>query len=158
MLSGALVSIPQAGGAPAIIAFQYNPATLTRGLQPQMAGGEEGDRSQAVRFTSAPVQTIGVEVEIDAADALERNDPIAVQYGISPLALLELLIYPASSDVAQREALLAAGTIEVAPLAAAHPCLSGGPQRVGAGAHRSATRSPRRPSTARSTRSAPAFR
>ncbi len=128
-LRGALVSIPQTGGSPTVISFQYNPATLSRGLQPQMVGGEENDRSQAVRFTGAPVQTIQVEVEIDATDGLERNDPIALQYGIAPqLAALELLIYPLSSDVLQQQALLATGTIEVAPLTAPRTLFVWGPR------------------------------
>lgn len=129
-LRGALVSIPQTGGSPTVIAFQYNPATLTRGLQPQTSGGEEGDRSMEVRFTGAPIQTIEVEVEIDGTDGLERENPVTVQYGIAPqLAALELLVYPASADVLRRDALLASGTIEVALLPAPRTLLVWGPQR-----------------------------
>lgn len=130
-LRGALVSVPQAGGSPQVIAFQYNPATLARGLQPQISGGEEGDRSMQVRFTGAPIQTIEVDVEIDATDSLEREDPVAVQFGIAPqLAALELLVYPTSTDILQRDALLASGTIEVALLPAPRTLFVWGPQRV----------------------------
>lgn len=67
----------------------------------------------------APVEVINVDVEIDATDQLEQGDTTAVSMGIHPqLAALELLVYPKSRDITQREALLARGTIEVAPLAA----------------------------------------
>ena len=66
ILRGALVSIDPSVPSPSVIAFYYNPATLKRTLQPQVVGGEEGDRSEAVRFTGAPVENIEVEVELDA--------------------------------------------------------------------------------------------
>ena len=67
-LQGAIVASGGQLPKPQVIAFQYNPATLRRSLQPELVGGEEGDRSQAVRFKGAPVQTIEVEIEIDAAE------------------------------------------------------------------------------------------
>src|SRR4051812_2266223 len=48
-----------------IIALQYNPDTLTRTLQPQ-AVKESGDRSEALRLTGPPVETIKLDAEIDA--------------------------------------------------------------------------------------------
>lgn len=118
-LKGALVSIDAMTSLPQVIAFSYNPETLKRTLHPDIVGGEEGDRSEAVRYKGAPTETMEVEVEVDATDLLEKGDPVALASGIYPqLATLELLIYPRSSDVSQRQTLLAAGTLEIAPMAA----------------------------------------
>lgn len=119
ILRGALVSIDQNKPTPTVIPFYYNPAMLKRTMQPQMVGGEQGDRSEAVRFTGAPVETIEVEVELDATDALEKDNPTAVSLGLYPqLAALELLMYPQSAQIVQMDALLAQGTMEVVPLTA----------------------------------------
>jgi hypothetical protein len=128
---GALVTIASGAAMPTVIAFQYNPSTLRRRLQPQMAGAEEGDRSTAVRFMGAPVQMIEVEVEIDATDGLEQNDPTTIQYGIQPqLAALELLAYPTVADIQSRQQLLNGGTIEIAPLTAPETLFVWGARRV----------------------------
>lgn len=119
VLKGALVSLDPFTSQPSVIAFTYNPETLKRGLQASMVGGEEGDRSQSVRYKGAPTETVDVEVEIDATDLLERGDPVATASGIYPqLAALELLVYPRSGDVSAQVTLLAQGTMEIAPLAA----------------------------------------
>src|SRR5437879_2234853 len=53
-----------------IIVLQYNPDTLTRTSQPQSMK-ESGDRSEALRLTTAPIETINLEPEIDATDQLQ---------------------------------------------------------------------------------------
>jgi hypothetical protein len=56
-----------------IIILQYNPDTLTRTLK--IKGAEEGgDRSEALRLTGPPVETIKLDAEIDATDQLENPD------------------------------------------------------------------------------------
>ena len=56
-----------------IIVLQYNPDTLTRTLK--IKGGDEGgDRSEALRLTGPPVETIKLDAEIDATDQLEISD------------------------------------------------------------------------------------
>jgi hypothetical protein len=101
------------------IVFQYNPETLKRSLEPQMAGAEGGERSQAVRYTGAPVETIDLEVTIDAVDQLEAGQGDAMQMGIHPqLAALETLMYPPSGQVTQNNRLLEQGSIEIAPYVA----------------------------------------
>lgn len=130
-LRGALVSLPNGGGRHRVIAFQYNPSSIRRSLEPQMVGGEENDRSRAVRYTSAPVQTIQLEIEFDATDALAEGDAVAESLGILPqLAALELLAYPNSSAVARREAKATEGVMEVAPLTAPQVLFIWGDQRV----------------------------
>ena len=103
-----------------VIVMQYNPDTLTRSLK--IKGAEEGgDRSEALRLTGPPVETIKLDAEIDAADQLEKPDqnPSTVQYGIAPqLAALETLIYPASATLQNNYALSQQGALEIMPMLA----------------------------------------
>jgi hypothetical protein len=130
-LKGALVSMNLIDPIPTVVLFQYNPHSLTRQLRPQLVGGEQGDRSQAVRYTSAPTQTISAEVEIDATDGLAAGDPQTVQNGIAPqLAALEQLTYPSLTQVGIDTALFAIGTIEIVPMTAPRILFVWGPNRV----------------------------
>lgn len=131
ILKGAIVAIDPNTRQPATVAFQYNPETVRRSLQPQTAGGEQGQRSLAVRFTGAPLETIDLEIQIDCVDPLESGDAAATANGIYPqLSLLELLAYPTSQQVIQNNALLATGTLEIAPLTAPLALFIWGPNRV----------------------------
>jgi hypothetical protein len=128
---GALASIEPTSRTPRIIPFQYNPATLKRSLKPMLAGGESGDRSQAVRIVNAPNEQISVEIEIDAADALEVGDETAKRHGIHPqLAALELLVFPTSSKVISNQRQIAEGVIEIAPMLAPRVLFIWGQGRV----------------------------
>jgi hypothetical protein len=119
LLKGAIVAIDPAGAGRSTIVFQYNPETLKRSLQPQMAGGEGGKSSLAVRYTGAPVETIDLEVAIDAVDQLEADQQDAAQTGIhSQLAALETLLYPHSDQVDQNGRLLDQGSLEIPPYVA----------------------------------------
>ena len=130
VLKGALVGIDPANPIPKVIVFQYNPDTLTRTLKPRAAGGD-GARSEALRLSGAPEETIKVDVEIDAADQLERADGVAVGLGLYPqLSALETLVYPHSAVVIANTALLAAGTIEVVPPTAPLTLFIWGVQRI----------------------------
>lgn len=131
ILKGAIVIISETNPLPQTIALQYNPETVTRSLQPQVEGGEQGARSQAVRYIGAPLETFALEVSLDAMDALEQGDSTAIQAGIYPqLAQLELLAYPGSQQIVQNDALLASGTLEIAPLVAPLTLFVWGPNRV----------------------------
>jgi hypothetical protein len=103
-----------------IVALQYNPDTLTRTLK--VKGAEEGgDRSEALRLTGPPVETIKLDAEIDAADQLEtpEQNPIVARYGIAPqLSALEVLVYPASATLERNYALSQQGTLEIMPMMA----------------------------------------
>jgi hypothetical protein len=126
-LQGALVAIDSLSPVPTVVVFQYNPHTLTRQLEARGADGGP----QATSYTGAPVETINVELELDAADALEVRDPTAVALGIHPqLAALERLVYPPSSRVIANIALAALGSIEVVPPQGPLILFIWGPKRV----------------------------
>jgi len=131
LLKGALVSFDLPSPTPSVIVFQYNPDTLTRTLQAQTAGGEGGERTSALRLKGAPVETISLELEIDATDQLEKADVLATGMGIHPqLAALEVLLYPQSSRVLANIALMEMGIIEVVPPPAAFTLFIYGPMRI----------------------------
>ncbi|MFN2167114.1 MAG: hypothetical protein ACK2U9_12735 [Anaerolineae bacterium] len=116
LLKGALVAVDLATGQRNAIIFQYNPETLSRSLQPQMAGGEQGQHTPVVRFTGAPIETLTLEVTIDATDQLESGDGQALSMGIHPqLNALEMLLYPQSEQVIQNNRVLGQGSIEIGP-------------------------------------------
>ncbi len=117
LLKGGIVLLdPTSGAVRRIVALQYNPDSISRTLQVQ-AIGESGDRSQALRLKGPPVETIKVEVEIDATDQLELADGTATQVGLYPqLAALETIIYPTSSQLESNNSLAQAGTLEIAPM------------------------------------------
>jgi hypothetical protein len=130
LLRGALVAVDTAVPVPRVIVFQYNPDTLTRTLA-QTGGAAGGERSEVLRLKGAPVETIRLDVEIDATDQLERRDEKARQLGIYPqLSALEMLLYPPSVTVIVNAALAAAGMIEIAAAEAPMTLLVWGPKRV----------------------------
>jgi hypothetical protein len=115
-----------------VIALQYNPVSLSRTLAAKGVGGEGGgNRSEALRLTGPPVETITLEAEIDATDQLETGDPDAVRLGILPqLAALETLVYPASAELRANNERASAGTLEIAPMQAPLTLFVWGQQRV----------------------------
>jgi hypothetical protein len=115
---GALIGLDPMNPVASVIVFQYNPHTLTRTILPRLGGGsaQDGGRAEALRLQGPPEETIRVEIELDAAEGLERGDATAAQMGIAPqLSALEMLVYPKSALVIANTVLLAAGTIEVIP-------------------------------------------
>lgn len=109
---------PETSAVERIISLQYNPETLSRTFQVQGAG-DGGDRSEALRLTGAPVETIKLEAIIDATDQLEfpGNNQNTVKEGIHPeLAALETIIFPKSSDIQENDRLSASGSIEIIPM------------------------------------------
>jgi len=132
---GALVGLDAANPLASVVAFGYNPDEMTRTLQARAATGgggtSEGARNEALRLTGAPIETISLTVEIDAADQLETGDPLATAYGIYPqLSGLEMLLYPKSAVVTANAALAAAGSIELVSAEAPLTLLIWGPKRV----------------------------
>src|SRR5206468_8409862 len=75
LVRGGLVLLdPDTGALLRTIALQYNPDLLTRTLQVQGAGAQQGDRLEALRLKGPPAETIKLEAELDAADQLEHPD------------------------------------------------------------------------------------
>ena len=119
MKGGIVLIDPQTAAVKRIIALQYNPDTLTRTLQIKGVGAESADRSEALRLKGPPVETIKVEVEIDATDQLELGAGQATQVGLHPqLAALELIVYPTSAQLNSNNQLAQSGTLEIAPMEA----------------------------------------
>jgi hypothetical protein len=130
-IKGAIIGFDLFNPLASVIVFQYNPDTLTRSLQAQAAGGGSGDRSEPMRLKGAPIETIKLDVEIDATDQLEKGDDTAAAFGISPqLSALEMLLYPKSAQVILNTALLLAGTLEVVPPVAVFTLFIWGPKRI----------------------------
>lgn len=102
---GALIEFSQrlVASVPHIIVFQYNPETLSRTLtpwQPPTAGAErwEGTLEQETSQPSDPPESFTLDLELDAADAMQefRKDLVTVISGVADrLAALEMLLYPA---------------------------------------------------------------
>jgi hypothetical protein len=102
-----------------MITMQYNPDSLSRTYQPQGFG--DGGQGEALRFKGPAVETLTIEVDIDAADQLEFPDQNqnVVQNGIQPqLAVLESLTNPTSEQLNNNNNLANAGTLEIAPMEA----------------------------------------
>jgi hypothetical protein len=117
---GIVVLDPDTSVVQRIITLQYNPDTLSRSLQIK-AISEGGDRSEAMRLTGPPVETIKLDAEIDATDQLEFPDQnkVSVQVGIHPqLAALETLVYPTSNQLQSNNDRARSGTLEIVPMQA----------------------------------------
>ena len=101
------------------VAFQYNPDSVTRSLTPRGAKVDAGDRLEGLRLVGPPVETIKIEIEIDAIDRLEKpgSNADTVANGIAAdLAELEAIISPAPDDIAAADSLAQSGTLEILPL------------------------------------------
>jgi len=120
VLKGGLVLIdPVTAAVLRVIALQYNPDTVTRTLQVKSAGADTPDRSEALRLTGPPTETIKLDAEIDATDQLEfpGQNPDAAQSGVSPaLSALETIIYPTSTQLQANDQLADSGTLEILPM------------------------------------------
>ncbi len=122
LLRGGIVLIdPDSSAVRRVIALQYNPDSVSRTLQIQSVGAEQGDRSEALRIKGPPVESYKLEAEIDATDQLEfpEQHPLTSEVGIFPqLALLETLAYPSSAQLQNSDSLADSGTLEIAPMQA----------------------------------------
>jgi len=106
---GALASIDPLTAAVRVVPFQLNPHTLTRSYE---IGGGAGGGPEAGHLSRPPAESIRVELELDAADDLERGQTPSVA---ARIAALELLVTPSSVSAIANAALAAVGTIEIIP-------------------------------------------
>jgi hypothetical protein len=114
-----------------VITLQYNPDSLSRTLQTKTLG--EGQQSQPLRLTGPATETLKLEAEIDATDALEFPDsnPLAGRHGIQPeLAVLESLVNPQSARLVSNNAMANSGTLEIAPMESPLPLFVWGASRI----------------------------
>ncbi len=120
MLKGGLVLVdPSSAAVLRTIALQYNPETLTRTLQVQGVGTETGPHVDQMRLKGPPIETLKLDAEIDATDAMQNPDanPTVTDHGIAPqLAALEMMIYPTSAQLTAADADARNGTLEIAPM------------------------------------------
>lgn len=134
ILKGGIVLVdPETAQVLRIIALQYNSDAVTRTLQLQAAGGEDGNRSEAMRFKGPAIETFKLDAEIDAADQLEFPDQhrAVVEHGIQPhLAAMEALAYPSSGQLANLDRQASSGILEIAPMEAPLALFVWGKSRV----------------------------
>jgi len=100
LVRGAIVQLLEDLGIviPNIIPFQYNPATVTRGLRPwnpfEVDQTNRGAQAPMVQPYD-PEETYKFTLEFDATDDLESGDPIAIATGVaSRIAAVRKLTEP----------------------------------------------------------------
>jgi hypothetical protein len=132
LLRAGLVLVDPDSGAPLqTIALQYNPDTLTRSFQIKGAGAEGGDRSEALRLKGPAVETLKLEVELDATDRLAEADAQTTRLGLQPeLATLELLVHPTSQRLAANARMAGDGELEIVPMQTPLILFVWGPNRI----------------------------
>ncbi len=129
LLHGAIVGLDPFNPVASVIAFQYNPDSMTRRLEGRFSGSEQADRGEAQRIQGPPRETITLAVEFDEADHPPggRGPFSGVQ---APLAALEMLLYPKTASVIANMVAAAAGSIEVLAPRAPLTLFVWGPARV----------------------------
>src|SRR5262245_54561657 len=104
---GSLVQLVESIGRPIpnIVPFQYNPATVKRSIRPwnppEVDANMKGQNSPEQQPHDPP-ETINMDIELDASDQLEDDDPIANQFGIADrIAALEKMLFAAETPIGQ---------------------------------------------------------
>lgn len=112
---GAIIGLDPFNPLASVVIFQYNPDSLTRTLTAKTGSGNTA-QGEALRLAGPPTENITVNIEIDAADQMEKGDGITGAMGLYPtLSSLEMLLYPKSALVIANEILSNVGMIEVVP-------------------------------------------
>ena len=83
---------------PNIVAFQYNPETITRALEPwnpfEVDQADRGSQAPTVQPYS-PQEKFTFSLDFHAADGMEVGNPLAVGFGVLPqIAALQKLVLP----------------------------------------------------------------
>jgi hypothetical protein len=124
LLKGALIKFDPLSPPPTVIAFQYNPETLSRSLEVRGAQGSEASgRSEAQRLAGPPKETLSLSVELDGTDSNSMSTAAS-------LAALELLAYPSSTRIISEAVQSVIGVINVIDPPAAITLFAWGPKRV----------------------------
>jgi hypothetical protein len=90
---------------PNIVPFQFNPASVKRTMKPwnplEVDQTHRGLPSPTAQPFD-PEEAITIDIELDASDQLEDNDPIATQFGVADrIAALEKMLFPGDSPLGQ---------------------------------------------------------
>jgi hypothetical protein len=103
-----------------IIVFQFNPETLKRTLADRAVQGDKESvgaaKEDLLRVQGPPIETIGLTIDLDAADQLADpgTNSVVAENGLHPaLALLELLMYPPSLSAQRIEDQAKQGKVQV---------------------------------------------
>ncbi|CCG04033.1 hypothetical protein [Blastococcus saxobsidens] len=109
LVKGGLVEVDAGSGAVRrVVMLQYNPDSMARTLK--LSGTDGGP--EALRIGKPPTETLRIEVELDATDAMEKG--AGAELGVHPmLAALEQLVHPSLGELRRRDALASAGAIEI---------------------------------------------
>jgi len=128
--AGIVLLDPETGDPVSAIPLLYNPPRLTFTFEPKSLGAQQG-RAEPLRLNGPPVETITLEAKLDAADALERGDQAAMDYGIGHyLAALQSLISPTRDQLLENNARAKAGKLTILPMAQPLPLFVWGTQRT----------------------------
>ncbi len=99
LLNGSFVQLLEdiIGFLPNVVAFQYNPETITRSLEPwnpmEVDQADRGSQSPTVQPFDIPEKFTGFQLEFDATDGMAAGHPVYDQFGVEPqLAALRKLI------------------------------------------------------------------
>jgi hypothetical protein len=125
-LKGGIVCYDLAAGRTVrTLPFLVNPATLRRSFEIRESAVSSYSTGP-LRLTAPPVETINVEVKLDAADAILRSKDgaslsgaagAAAEAGVQPwIAALQLLVTPTSAALAANAALRQSGALEIVPM------------------------------------------
>ena len=125
---------PQSKRVLQTIALQYNPETVTRSLQAQTIEAQQGDRSQAMRLTGPPVETIRIDAQLDAMGIIDEpgHERIVEQLGVqAQVSALESIIYPSSRYLKSVFSAAKKGVMEITPPQAPLVLFAWSPSRKG---------------------------
>ena len=99
LLNGSFVQLLEdiIGFLPNVVAFQYNPETITRSLEPwnpmEVDQADRGSQSPTVQPFDIPEKFTGFQLTFDATDGMAAGHPVYDQFGVEPqLAALRKLI------------------------------------------------------------------
>lgn len=117
--AGLVVLDPKGNTLQRTIALQYNPETLSRSFAVQGVGADgSAEKAQPFRLKGPAVETLKLDAELDATDALEQPDQNAnaVQYGVAPqIAVLEALVNRSVDEMLAVNEESRSGTLEILP-------------------------------------------
>lgn len=124
LIKGALVQVTASALDifPNVVAFQYNPASVSRTISP--FGTEEGESKRGTIAPGTqpyePKETIELTLELDGSDDLGLEDPLTIATGVAPrIAAIEKMLRPTKSlfvDIVESGLALGGKTLDTSAL------------------------------------------